>query len=197
MERLRILISTGSTWSEDESHLIPAISEALSQQLVVRFVIAPHEVDESHLQNLELNLKNKNLSYQRYSMSTTWSANSILIIDQIGILAEIYTWGKMAFVGGSFKKQVHSVMEPLAAGLFTLVGPFHDNNREAVEFQSRDLSHFPVVYQFNNWTEIFGQIKKISSVSTREMQKKIQSLIHEKSGATEKLLAYLERNIPL
>ena len=42
----------------------------------------------------------------------------------------------MAFIGGSFRKTVHSVMEALGAGLKTFVGPKHKNNREAIEFQS-------------------------------------------------------------
>ncbi len=187
----------GSTWPEDEAHLIPAISEAISRQHNIKIIIAPHEVDENHLRTLELNLKNKNLNYQRYTSATSWSPNSVLIVDQIGILAEIYTWGQIAFVGGSFKKQVHSVMEPLAAGLYTLVGPYYENNREAIEFQSVQVEQHSLVYQVNNWIEIAEHIQKINSIFQKNTQEKIGAIVKKKTGATEKMMNYLEKNISL
>lgn len=129
----------GSTWLEDELQLVPALAAMTADaDHQIRTIIAPHETEEGHLKALELLLKNQNLSSQRYTQATGWNSESVLILDQVGILAEIYTWGSMAFVGGSFKKQVHSVMEPLAAGLYTIVGPFHANNREAIDFQSQN-----------------------------------------------------------
>ncbi len=192
-----LVFIAGSTWPEDEAHLIPAISEAVSHQPNIKIIIAPHEIDESHLKILELNLKNKNLNSQRYSSAMSWNPNSVLIIDQIGILAEIYTWGHIAFVGGSFKKQVHSVMEPLAAGLFALIGPYYENNREAIEFQSIQAEQHPIVYQVNNWIEIAEHIKVIHSIFQKDTQEKIRTIVKKKTGATEKMMNCLERNISL
>ncbi len=77
------------------------------------------------------------LRFVRYSQAQVWPAGSILIVDQVGILAELYTWADVGFIGGSFKKQVHSVMEALAAGLPVMVGPYHQNNREAFIFYQK------------------------------------------------------------
>lgn len=121
----------GSTWSEDEAVLI----QTAKQVPEIRFVFVPHEPTEEHLRDLETKLKNAGLLSIRYSTAQSWPEKSVLLVDKIGILAELYQKGQLAFVGGSFRKTVHSVMEPLASGCLTFVGPFHLNNREAVEFR--------------------------------------------------------------
>ncbi len=182
----------GSTWPEDESQLVSSLTDPQ-----IRTIIAPHEVDETHLKSLELRLKNQNRSTQRYSQVKEWRSDAVLIIDQVGILAEIYTWGSMAFVGGSFKKQVHSVMEPLAAGLFTLVGPFHSNNREAIEFQSQQIAGHSLVTQVGNVTDIQDQIKKIKHIYDSTTKMMIRLEVKKKIGATENLLKYVASMIGL
>ncbi len=137
----KILVA-GSTWPEDEKVLLPAYSNMKNN---CKLILAPHEIHESHMKLLENQLKILDLSFCKYSAATSWTTENVLIIDQIGILAELYTWGTFAFVGGSFRKQVHSVMEPLAAGLPVLVGPYHHNNREALLFKEKSVNGQRVV----------------------------------------------------
>jgi len=125
------LLVAGSTWPEDENVLLEVASELRGE---VRFVFVPHEPTPLHLQDLIAKLERKGLKSILYSEANSWPQDSVLIVNKIGILAELYMKGRFAFVGGSFRKTVHSVMEPLAAGCVTFVGPFYHNNREALEF---------------------------------------------------------------
>lgn len=126
------VLVAGSTWPEDEEQLVPALAKLKGR---LRAILVPHEPHLDHVKELERLCERKGLSVERYSKLTSeWKAD-VLVIDQTGILAELYQLGTFAFVGGSFKKTVHSVMEPLAAGCPTFVGPLHLNNREAVSFQ--------------------------------------------------------------
>lgn len=136
------VLVTGSTWEEDERVLIPAV-KALQGRC--KWILAPHEVDGSHLNSICAELENAGLRYCRYSTAKVWGEEDVLLVDQVGILAELYLWGTLAFVGGSFRKQVHSVMEPLAAGLPVVVGPYHQNNREALVFKEKTLAERRVV----------------------------------------------------
>ncbi|MDX9731371.1 MAG: glycosyltransferase N-terminal domain-containing protein, partial [Bdellovibrionales bacterium] len=139
----------GSLWQED---LRPFLEASLACQKIVRHtaLIVPHEIEETFLRSAEAFAQSKGLSVTRLSrieaeMQTGAQSRSsnevfdVLLIDQVGILAELYKLSQIAFVGGSFRKTVHSVMEPLAAGCLTLVGPFHKNNREAIQFQTISL----------------------------------------------------------
>jgi 3-deoxy-D-manno-octulosonic-acid transferase len=56
-----------------------------------------------------------------------------MVVDAVGLLADLYLEADLAFVGGAFDATgLHSVIEPAAAGLPVLFGPVHDR-READE----------------------------------------------------------------
>ena len=127
------ILVAGSSWPEDET----VLTELMILNPELRLVLVPHEPTESHISSLTGQLAEKKITWVRYSQAAAWPKEArILIVDQIGILAELYEKGRFAFVGGSFRKTVHSVMEPLAAGSLTFVGPLHTNNREALEFRT-------------------------------------------------------------
>lgn len=152
------VLVAGSTWPEDEKVLLPSFAKIKNS---CKMILAPHEIHESHLSGLEKSLRELGLNVCRYSQSSQWQDQEVLILDQMGILAELYTWGSFAFVGGSFKKQVHSVMEPLAAGLPVIVGPYHQNNREALHFKSIRVNDFNVVTEVNDIAEMSAAFEKV------------------------------------
>lgn len=153
----KVLVA-GSTWPEDEKVLLPAFAIAKGR---CRMILAPHEIHEHHMGPLEEQLRSLGLTYCKYSQASSWQQEDVLIVDQVGVLAELYTWGSFAFVGGSFKKQVHSVMEPLAAGLPVLVGPLHHNNREALLFKERTLVGQKVVTEVTDITDTAMQLTQL------------------------------------
>lgn len=124
----------GSGWEADEGVVIEALSPLLKAKRL-KLILVPHEPTPQHITHLKKRLTRADLSFALYSTGENWDSKTTLIVDQVGILAELYTWADFAVIGGSFKSSVHSVMEALGAGLVTYVGPFHANNREAVEFQ--------------------------------------------------------------
>jgi len=128
-----LTLVAGSTWSEDETALLAALEPFLKERRL-RLIVVPHEPTASHLQELDARIGSLQLSSQRWSDAKQWDA-AVLVVDQVGILADLYACGELAFVGGSFRKSVHSVMEALGTGARTFVGPYHENNREAMEFQ--------------------------------------------------------------
>lgn len=176
----------GSTWPEDEDQLLPLLPSLKAQGWT--FIIAPHETQSAHLEQIESHLVELNMSFQRYTQ-TDKLVSDVLIIDTVGILAEIYQWGHAAFVGGSFKKQVHSVMEPLAAGLPVFVGPHHLNNREALLMQQKTIEGFPMVQsnsQALDWRQSFEELSKPEF--RHRLNQGIKNEIEKLSGSTPKLV---------
>lgn len=176
----------GSTWPEDEQALFPHLD--ILKNKGVKIIIAPHEATTKHLNEIQSELSRFKLSFCLYSQTENWHEQDVLIIDQVGILAEVYTWGFAAFVGGSFKKQIHSVMEPLAAGLPVLVGPFHRNNREAIEYQKYSYNGLSFVSNVKDETEIQNYFESIVKIASKETQQQILSKVKSNQGSTEKLL---------
>jgi 3-deoxy-D-manno-octulosonic-acid transferase len=188
----KVLVA-GSTWPEDEKVLLPAYATLKD---ACKMILAPHEVHDSHLNSVEDQLNILGLSFCRYSTATSWTHENILIIDQVGILAELYTWGSLAFVGGSFRKQVHSVMEPLAAGLPVLVGPYHHNNREALLFKEKSVDGQTVVTEVVDQESLTAQIAsfllKVPSSFSKSLQHELRQYLHSSRSVVEWALRFSE-----
>lgn len=183
----------GSTWPEDEAVLLPALEKL--KNIHIQVIIAPHETTPSHLAELETRIQDLGLLSVRYSQTATWPAGSILIIDQVGILAELYTWADIAFIGGSFKKQVHSVMEALAAGLPVMVGPYHQNNREALFFQKKNFSSgmiVQVVHSSNDIAVLLQRTKKHQE-QIAHIKEEIRTEIGKNKNSTLRVLSSIEK----
>lgn len=168
----------GSTWPEDEKIILPAFASAKAR---CKMILAPHEIHEAHMQEIENQLTALGLTFCKYSSAPQWKNEDVLILDQVGILAEIYTWGTVAFVGGSFRKQVHSVMEPLAAGLPVLVGPYHHNNREALVFKNKLIAGQPAVNEVTTVESTATQLQLLilnHSAFVAAIKQELSSFLH-------------------
>jgi 3-deoxy-D-manno-octulosonic-acid transferase len=123
----------GSTWPADEKVLLPAAA-VLRRTRNLRLVIAPHEPSAPNLEALERRLDRQALPHARLSalVAARAPAPQVVVVDRLGVLADLYTLGDAAFVGGGFGRNgLHSVIEPAAIGVPVLFGPNHGNAREA------------------------------------------------------------------
>jgi len=128
----RPVLVAGSTWPADED-LLAAAWPAL-RSAGIRLIIAPHEPTDAHLDRLERVLNDAGASHARLGEVESDAAprTDAILIDRIGVLADVYTVGRLAWVGGGFgTRGVHSVVEPAAVGIPVMSGPNHGNAREA------------------------------------------------------------------
>ena len=180
----------GSTWPQDEEVLLDGFGAWLERG--GRIVMAPHEVAPARIQALQAQLTQRGWSVQTYQEASNWSSQ-ILLVNQIGCLQELYAWGHLGFVGGSFKDKVHSVMEPLCVGMPVAVGPHHLNNREALQFQNVILK--PGLFAVNvirNSVDLKHLMSQAFAcpVPAQALIQKVQ----ESSGATAKVLRWLDES---
>lgn len=188
----------GSSWPQDEEVILPALKKWCEQGRKV--ILAPHETKPERIQNLEAKLQNLKLTLTKASQTKGWQNEDVLLVDQVGLLQELYALaarapGSVAFVGGSFKDKVHSVMEPLVCGLPVAVGPFHLNNREALQFQHVVLAaDFCAVNVVQNSEEL-SQILQLS-LSHPETEDIIRRKVETLSQATEQVLEWMPKVVP-
>ncbi len=125
----------GSTWPEDEKVLLPAMA-VLHHRHPLRLVIAPHEPTPAHLKALETRLDGALLRHARLGalLDSGAAPPQVVVVDRMGILADLYGLADVAYVGGGFGTAgLHSVVEPAALGDPVLFGPAHGNASEAVD----------------------------------------------------------------
>jgi len=124
------VIVCGSTWPEDEEEL----DHFANTRPDVRFIIAPHEIYEEHLRDMEKLFQHTvRFSVWKQSPDAGTTAN-VLIIDNIGMLSRLYKYAKLAYVGGGFGDDgLHNILEAAVFGVPVIHGPVYDRFPEATE----------------------------------------------------------------
>lgn len=157
----------GSSWAADEQQYLPFIKEKLIPN-GWKIILAPHEVDEMHIQQLESRLEG--LSYQKYSEIKKSEMDSLdaklLIIDNIGMLSSLYAYAQMAYVGGGFGKGIHNILEAAVYQIPVLFGPKHKKFAEAEEllklevaFEVRKTADFYSLFDELDWRKLAQEAK--------------------------------------
>jgi 3-deoxy-D-manno-octulosonic-acid transferase len=128
----RPTLVAGSTWPSDEEPLLDAVARVRRQLPGLRVILAPHEPTAAHLAPVERWATRQSLTLARIDAPDAGAAD-IVLVDRMGILADLYAVADVAFVGGGFHDAgLHSVPEPAAFGAPVLFGPRHRNSRDAL-----------------------------------------------------------------
>ena len=197
-------LTLGSLWPEDEA-VITSVLDGLIQS-GYRVIWAPHEIPHhtalafASFQSRFPKLRCQRLSTLLSEHQTTLQAKNetdptlkafdLLWVDQIGYLAELYHYSVISFVGGSFKSKVHSVMEPLAAGNLVCVGPFHRNNREAIDYQIPipQQPDFQFVTEIHHGQTLLDLAQKLQRQSPLMMKQWIAENFKMHQGSSKQLV---------
>ena len=130
-EDRRLTLVAGSTWPADERRLLPAWVQARRQLPSARLIIAPHELKPKHLASIEKWARESSLTLSRTSEGEV-RETEVVLVDQYGLLADLYAVADAAYVGGGFHGDgLHSLLEPASFGAPVLMGPMHMDNRDA------------------------------------------------------------------
>lgn len=121
-----LVLVAGSSWPPDEDIFI----DYFNTRQHVKLIVAPHEIHESHLEDIEKKLKRP---YIRYSVATKENIRDVdcLIIDCFGLLSSIYRYGDVAYIGGGFGVGIHNLPEAAVYGIPVIFGPNYGKFREA------------------------------------------------------------------
>ena len=119
----------GSSW-ETEERLAEIITKKNQK---VKLIIAPHDLER--VDNLKKIFPEAILYSEVKNTEISTILNSqILIIDSIGLLSKLYSYGDIAIVGGGFhSKGLHNILEAATFGRPVLFGNQYMKNPEADE----------------------------------------------------------------
>jgi len=166
-------IICGSTWPKDEI----LIAKHIKEHPQYNYIIVPHEL--TYISKLQ-----KQTNALLFSKSTKQNilTSNVLIIDSIGILSHIYSYGTIAYIGGGFGAGIHNILEGAAFGLPLIFGPNYKKFTEA-----KNLIALGGSISIANYQELNLAIKHFNS-----FDRKISiDYIRNQSGATEIILESL------
>ena len=116
----------GSSWPPDEDIFINFFNQHKDWKLI----IAPHVIDDSHLEQILSKLDRKTIRYTQATPETASQAECLLI-DCFGLLSSIYHFGDVAYVGGGFGVGIHNVLEAAVWDIPVIFGPNNERFQEA------------------------------------------------------------------
>lgn len=183
----RECIIAGSSWPADEKFIIP-FSKKMPDNYCL--IIAPHDISESHIKQITSQLDN----YVLYSQQPTANSQhpTVLVINTIGILKQIYKYARFAYVGGGFMSSIHNTQEALVFGCPVVIGPKYHKFVEAVDLV-KDGGMFSVNNQ-QEFDEVFEQL-----MNDDEFYNKAsgicQDYIQLSIGATNKIMKVLNSKL--
>lgn len=167
----------GSTWNEDEQIILTQKFKALG----FKIIIAPHEIHEHRLNQIETNFAKYNcLRFSKANEQNVKTAD-LLIIDNIGTLSHLYQYGTVAFIGGGFGKGIHNILEAATFGLPVIFGPNYQKFTEAKQLiQLGGAFSVATNIQFNETLQLLMDNFKLQQAA--DVAKKY---VVEKTGATD------------
>ncbi len=126
-EGYKVLVG-GSSWPAGEK----LISEYLKENKEIKLLLAPHEIHEEHLKQIEELLPVKSARYTNLD-GVDLKALRVLIIDTMGMLSSMYRYGDVAYIGGGFGSGIHNTIEASTFGLPVVFGPNYKKYKEACD----------------------------------------------------------------
>jgi 3-deoxy-D-manno-octulosonic-acid transferase len=204
------VIVAGSTWEEDEEEL----DHYANTHPEIRFIIVPQEIEEEHLKDIESLFRNTirysiladqflNLQTESPAQITGLSAANrqppnanhqpnVLIVDNIGMLARLYFYADICYVGGGFGDDgVHNVLEAAVYGKPVITGPVIEKYFEVLELA--DAGGVIIIDNALEAESVFGRLLNnqeeysFHAIAARDY-------VYARKGATEKIISYIQEN---
>ena len=175
------IILAGSSWLADEKIIEKAIND-----LDIKLIIAPHIVEQSHINEIQ-ELFPKSILYSE--LAENKKESNILIINCIGILSNLYQYCDIAYIGGGFGVGIHNTLEAATFGKPICFGPNYHKFQEAI-----DLIDLNAAYSINNEEELKAVLSSLLSDKEKyeESAKASKNYVQEKVGACKKIIEHLK-----
>lgn len=173
----------GSLWPEDLDVLAPFINE---HKGALKFILAPHEISDRFLSEIEESLNMKTVRYSQASENT--DEYSVLIIDNMGMLSKLYRYGEFAYIGGAFGKGLHNILEAACYGVPIFFG---DKNYQKFQ-EANDLILRGGAFAVGGYTDLKKSFELLNNKPESFLLacEVTRSYVNENRGATSKIVSY-------
>lgn len=176
----------GSTWPEDEEILFPLINKTSAE---IKIIIAPHEIKEEKIKELEQKIKKKTIRYSERENQDLENFD-VLILDTIGLLGKVYSYAHIAYVGGAVGNTgLHNILEPATFGIPVIIGKNYKNFPEAIR-----LRQLAGLFSVENSEEFLEVTEKL--ISNEHFRRKTGMIsghfINSNTGATKSVINYIK-----
>lgn len=182
------VIVAGSTWTEDDQEL----AHYINTHPEIKYIVAPHDIDEARLTQCSTLYKNAVLFSEWKQNPENFQQATCLIIDNIGMLSQLYYYATVCYIGGGFGNDgVHNVLEAAVYYKPVVFGPEYEKFTEAIE-----LVDIKGALSIESMLELEAELDNLfdDTAFYEKTCNKAGNYVKNKSGATEKIVQFIYEN---
>lgn len=177
----------GSAWQTDMDVLIPLINDLKDG---TKFIVAPHEIHDAEIDIWRKQLSAKSVLFSDTDEVKDLASYDVLLIDNIGMLSSLYQYAEYAFIGGSFGKGLHNILEAATFGM-----PIFFGDQSYQKFQeANDLIHLGGAFPVENMEELKALYKGLKADERKRVKAAdiCSNYVLDNVGATQKIMEVVE-----
>ena len=176
----------GSTWKEDENIIVKYINNYKGN---TKYIIAPHEIVKNS-ERINKCLGSKSILFSKINSNTDLKEFSCLIIDNIGMLSSLYSYGTIAYVGGGMGTNgLHNILEPAYFSKPIIIGKNYIGFDEAEKMIENGN-----VISISNYSDFTNTLESIINNESiiKEMSIKCTNFFNKNKGSVKLILNNLK-----
>ena len=136
-----------------------------------RLIIVPHEIGSQNLKRIHLHLSELGFDVVYYTEKDKLQDSRVVIVNVVGILADLYRYSDLAYIGSGFNDGIHSVGEPAVYTNAISFGPEYHivdmavslaNLRFAIVIHSGD--------DFSSFLNLFDNNDKLNEIQNNMLE---------------------------
>ncbi len=184
-----LIMALGSIWPEDYVVLKEPLQKLMQEFGMLKILFVPHQPHEHFVSRIENDFAR--WGSKRFTNKKTLNYERILVVNVVGVLADLYKYADMAYIGGSFKQGIHNVMEAAAYGIPVIYGPVYENSYEATRL-IKERAAFVVRSEEDSYA-LFRRM--ITDENFRKTSgQNVRHFVQQHTGATKLILQALKIN---
>ena len=178
----------GSSWPPGERMIRELYDKKMDG---IKFIIAPHDVGKSHIDELQHKLFPGALLFSEIDKHPG-TDSKVLIIDSIGQLSRLYQYAHISYIGGGFGVGIHNILEAATFGSPVLFGPNYGKFQEAV-----DLVQLGGAFVIKNANALIRKTDELfhDQEFHEETADICRNYVEHHRGATEMITAQLRKDL--
>ena len=183
LKKAQPLFILASTYKQCDDQLFPHLRQWLVDNQNFDVWIFPHHVDDSRIKECQTGLEEHGIDFQLYSKQK--DPGRVVLVDQIGLLANVYARAVYAYVGGGFHHRIHNTAEPAALGAVVLTGPHIETSPIALQLEEQGT-----LFRRNDGADLFDVLTMLAANDDKrnELSKKNRQYLKEERGAAGRFI---------
>ncbi len=187
------VIVAGSTWPTDERQIARAFYRSLVHHQF-KLIVAPHHVDVKHLQKTNKKFSKYSIRYSEaiHKKPEEMLNKRVLILDNMGMLASVYKFGDLCYIGGGFNQGIHNTLEAAVFGKPLIFGPKYKKFNEAV-----DLINVGAGFVITSSEDLIQRIDFLNDFEVVRVgaERDAQKYVLEHTGGTKVILDSIRKHL--